>query len=199
MGEIVEDPQLVQMTPGTSVYRQLYAKMQTLYRTCMDVNQVNREGLAPMQRQITELLDLFQPNKSSLTHQTAFMYAGGFSNVVDMWVEPDDADPLRWAIGLYQPTLTLPAVENYQDEEMVKEYTALMAEFFKLVLGGMDAGIQRRILGSGQTWQGMARDVVALETKLAAISEKTYGVHVLILNFTLICLQIGNTSPIPRI
>lgn len=173
--QTLEDPQLVQKTPATSIYRDLYSKMQTLYRTCMNEEQVNREGLEPMQRQIQELLDLHESKNASLINQLAFMHNNGLDGVLHLTLVAERViDGIRVVDGIriQKPYPNLRNNNKYLDGQSMANYTLAVSRIFQTILGEMNARIRERILKKGETWQDVARNVVAFETKLFARNDE---------------------------
>lgn len=166
----MEDKALVENTPKNSVYRDLYQKMQTVYATCMDESQVNRTGIQSLEREIVDLLEVHQ--SSNLTEVIIFTENKSYASFTVQFIVGDDSAPTRRSLMLSQPSLTLEAVENYNDTKMVGNYTEIAAQYFESIIGKMNKTIIGKILPTGQSWKTVAQSVIDFEVQLAAISEK---------------------------
>ena len=139
---------LTDAAPGTEA-----AKVQHLYASFMDTDEVERRGLVPVAPLLAEidaiegvddLLDYF--GRSVRRHTGA---------PLDLDVESDPGDPTRYALFVSQSGLGLPDEEYYRDDrfaDILAAYRAHVAD--TLGLAGLDA--------SG------ADAVVELETEIAA-------------------------------
>ncbi len=139
---------LTDAAPGTEA-----AKVQDLYASFMDTDEVERRGLAPIApllaeidaiEDVDDLLDYF--GRSVRRHT---------GSPLDLDVESDPGDPTRYALFVSQSGLGLPDEEYYRDDrfaDILAAYRAHVAE--TLALAGLDA--------SG------ADAVVELETEIAA-------------------------------
>ncbi len=139
---------LTDAAPGTEA-----AKVQDLYASFMDTDEVERRGLAPIApllaeidaiEHVDDLLDYF--GRSVRRHT---------GSPLDLDVESDPGDPTRYALFVSQSGLGLPDEEYYRDDrfaDILAAYRAHVAE--TLALAGLDAS--------------EADAVVELETEIAA-------------------------------
>ncbi len=139
---------LTDAAPGTEA-----AKVQDLYASFMDTDEVERRGLAPIApllaeidaiEDVDDLLDYF--GRSVRRHT---------GSPLDLDVESDPGDPTRYALFVSQSGLGLPDEEYYRDDrfaDILAAYRAHVAE--TLALAGLDAS--------------EADAVVELETEIAA-------------------------------
>ncbi len=139
---------LTDAAPGTEA-----AKVQDLYASFMDTDEVERRGLAPIApllaeidaiEHVDDLLDYF--GRSVRRHT---------GSPLDLDVESDPGDPTRYALFVSQSGLGLPDEEYYRDDrfaDILAAYREHVAE--TLALAGLDAS--------------EADAVVELETEIAA-------------------------------
>ena len=149
---IIEDAaaQAADAEPGSTV--QLIGD---LYRSFMDVETVEKLGLAPIAERLAAVDGIDSP--VALLHTLGRLERGGIGGVFGSYVDTDPGDPERYTVNLTQGGLGLPDESYYSDAahaDTLVAYTGHLPGFLELA-GVPDAAAQ-----------GAA--IVALETEVAA-------------------------------
>lgn len=141
------------------------AKAGALYASCIDQyasGPVNTLFLAPFRDGFNSLSG--SKSYSKLMAQLAMVSSSG---LFDSGIGPDDKDPLTYAVFLGQVPLGLPHRDNYlaqsdRDVEMRKRYVDLIHQL-------LDPPGRARLIPR-QNHDGLARDILEFETKIANFS-----------------------------
>ncbi|KAJ5132423.1 Peptidase M13 neprilysin [Penicillium atrosanguineum] len=142
-----------------------FKKLKLAYDACLDESTVRSRGSKPLDEMLAKLQGIY-PTKGGLVsgsqhHLTSallYLMKSGVEALVSSGVTPDDRDPDNVVIMVTPPReIGLPAIEYYNNTELVAHYTAVMKE----VLQGFS--------GSDK----IAENIVAFETKLANVTPDT--------------------------
>ena len=134
--------------PGTEA-----AKVEALYASFMQTDEVERRGLSPLQPLLAEIDEL--DSTPDLLDYFGRSILRGTGSPIAIDVDSDPGDPTRYALFAFQSGLGLPDEEYYRDERFTairEAYQAHVAE--TLALAGLDPD--------------QARLVLQLETEIAA-------------------------------
>lgn len=161
---------------SASLDKQNFKKMKDAYTACMDETAIAKRGLEPL-LQIVKSLQSIYPSSSSnelvsrtkskitgprsnLTEAIIYLQELGLSAFIDAGVGADDKDPDTQVLVVSNPRrIGLRSKEEYQDKDVVKQYTKTIAEMLKLLSDG-------RI----ESYESVASGVVELEKRLSTIT-----------------------------
>ncbi|KAF9139535.1 hypothetical protein BG015_001986 [Linnemannia schmuckeri] len=161
-------------------------KLQDLYSACMDEDTLIKTGRQPLLDQLQIILASFPPitttsitngvdtadNKEVLTKALAQLLKQGLAGFVNVAVIADLIEPLVHTLQLKESGLGLPSKEYYQDIKTVQIYEDTIAQMFQILLDDKDVAVRNQPLTGAdvkQEWKDAAKNVVRLETQLAAI------------------------------
>ena len=126
-----------------------------LYRSFMDVEAVERQGLAPIAARMTEVEGVDSP--AALMRTLGRLRRSGVGGAFDIDVDTDPGDPDRYVLNLYQGGIGLPDESYYSDAahaDVLSAYATFLPSILEL------AGIPESA--------GAGAAVVELETAVAA-------------------------------
>jgi putative endopeptidase len=106
-------------------------KVNQYYSACMNTDQIERDGLAPLNILWSSLVSLPSANLTLATNM-AFLYKNGLSGFFDFGVEIDSSDPTQNIYSLHQGGLSLPDPSYYFDDTVFPAYLGHIANMFKL-------------------------------------------------------------------
>lgn len=164
--------------PDQILDKQMFDKLQTFYRSCMDEDAKTRHGVTPLYdifRTIREFLPLhyYYDSKQVETADVSFIeglsMATGYLGQQDIWplftllVEPDPNSPQTPNIFVSGGDLSMPP-QYYDDDEVFETYTQMVTETLTLVFNSDD----KNEFG-WKSWSPIAsaRRIVQFEKQLA--------------------------------
>ncbi|RJE21177.1 endothelin-converting enzyme [Aspergillus sclerotialis] len=142
-----------------------FQKLKAAYNACLDESAIKKRGTKPLDDMLAELEKIYPASsgkdvKEGLTDAMIYLMGINTEALVAASIGPDDRDPDNVTIFVTPPSeIGLPARENYNNTDMVAEYT----EVAKKVLGDF----------SNNESTDLADDVVKFETKLASVTPDT--------------------------
>ncbi|KAF9099985.1 Endothelin-converting enzyme 2 [Mortierella sp. AM989] len=167
-------------------------KMQDLYASCMNEDEITRIGRQPVVDEVQKLLDVFNiPNsalasssftqegssptiidKDTLSKTLAYLSRMGFESFNSFDVSADAKDPLRNVLELSEGGLGLPSKEYYLDDRIMGIYESTIGKMFNLILGeeSKEGSTDSLTDALPEKWARIAKNVVEFEKQLAAIS-----------------------------
>jgi predicted metalloendopeptidase len=152
--EVSEAADTVSTSAGTDEQR-----IGDLYASFMDIDAVERVGLAPLRDELAAVDDA--ADASALAALAGRLQRTGVGGGAGIYIDTDSKDSTRYLLHLNQSGIGLPDESYYRDErhaEILAAYPRHIAAMFALVYGG-----------SADDHADTAARIVALESKLAAM------------------------------
>ncbi|KAK6612031.1 Endothelin-converting enzyme 1-like protein 1 [Botrytis cinerea] len=176
-------PAMLSSSPA-SVDEENFDKLKAGYNACMNETKIKTVGITPLQEITKQLTDMFSvkgdkhllmksEDHSSLTDTIEYMAKLGSSALISSGTGPDDKDPDTVIVQVAPPyRIGLPSKEYYDNEKVVNDYTQTIAQVIPKFLPEHQnsKGLHRDSIVAQDKAADLARDVVALEKKLAAAS-----------------------------
>ncbi|QSZ29633.1 hypothetical protein DSL72_004149 [Monilinia vaccinii-corymbosi] len=170
-----------------------FDKLKAGYNACMNETAIKSIGIAPLQEITRQVADMFSVDDGehsllksedygSLKDTIEYMAKLGSSALISSGTGPDDKDPDTVIIYVSPPSsIGLPSKEYYNDDKVVEDYTRTIAKVIpgflreyqhptKNLLESDGKGLHRENIAAQDRATDLARNVVALEKKLAAAS-----------------------------
>ncbi|CAO3573454.1 unnamed protein product [Mortierella alpina] len=171
-------------------------KLQDLYKSCMDEDQIASLGREPVVQEVQKLRELFPVNDDSsastpsatnqdgseavgmidanvLTMTLAHFNKLGLESFNAFGISVDSKDPETYVLELDEGGIGLPSKEYYLDPKIMTAYEKIIGQMFHIVLGEETAMGADTLLGKEEVpskWAVVAKDVIDFETLLAAAS-----------------------------
>ncbi|KAJ5750355.1 Peptidase M13 neprilysin [Penicillium manginii] len=142
-----------------------FEKIKAAYDACLDESVIKQRGSKPLDDLLARLQSIY-PSKSGLiagtqdhlTSALLFLMKSGVEALVSSGVSADDRDPDNVIISVSPPRkIGLPALEYYNNTEIVSKYTNVLKEVLQ-GFGGNDK---------------IAENIVAFEKKIANVTPDT--------------------------
>ncbi|KAI9648724.1 hypothetical protein NHQ30_003364 [Ciborinia camelliae] len=159
-----------------------FDKLKAGYDACMNETEIKNVGITPLQEITHQVTDMFSGDLGSLTDTIKFLAKLGASAFVSFGAGADDKDPDTVVTQVSPPYRAgLPSKEYYNNEKVVQDYTRTMAQVIpkflpenrdstKHSLKSNSRGLHHENIAVQDRVMDLARDVVALEKKLATAS-----------------------------
>ncbi|KAF9904456.1 hypothetical protein EC991_002674 [Linnemannia zychae] len=172
-------------------------KLQDFYASCMDEQAIKKVGRKPLISQINSIFSTFPApsgataaapaDKKVVGRTMAGLSRQALAGLVKLEVGPDPNDPLRNVLGVNESGLSL-SKEDLKSPEAIKEFENSVARIFQAVFGKEETKKKEEkedkgsngskepntkpkpVLVVDKQWKDIAKDIVAFEKQLAAIS-----------------------------
>ncbi|GME64811.1 putative endothelin-converting enzyme protein [Neofusicoccum parvum] len=161
MRAILENPY-----PGNSSYsgandtanRENFAKMQTTFNACMDLDAIKQAGVTPLKDLFNDLpgAAVTYGHTGDLTDSLIWLAQHGVSALVSAGTGPDDKTPDVVTLFVGGGSYGLPSKEYYNRTAILANYTRTISEMFSIVNEN-----------NATSYQTIASQIVDLETKIA--------------------------------
>ncbi|KAF9952172.1 hypothetical protein BGZ70_000702 [Mortierella alpina] len=170
-------------------------KLQDLYKSCMDEDQIASLGREPVVKEVQKLRELFPvnddssanppaathqdgseaiaPSERALTLALAHFNKLGLESFNAFGVSVDSKDPETYVLELDEGGFMLPSKEYYLDPRIMAVYEKIIGQMFDIILGeAKDMGADTLLVKEQvpPEWAVVAKDVIDFETLLAAAS-----------------------------
>ncbi|KAG4034700.1 hypothetical protein MFRU_002g00540 [Monilinia fructicola] len=161
-----------------------FDKLKAGYDACMNETAIKNVGIAPLQEITHQVTDIFSvddythsllksEDHGSLKDTLEYMAKLGSSALISSGTGPDDKDPDTVIIQVSPPyRIGLPSKEYYNNDKVVEDYTRTIAQVIPKFLPEHQNSedVHRKNIAVQDRATDLARNVVALEKKLAAAS-----------------------------